>query len=61
MQDDGFDMVAWLHEHGIAVTAWTPDYRGPESLRSLDRLIAAGIDRITTNTIPQWVASSITM
>lgn len=57
MLDDGFDVIAWLHEHGIAVTAWTPDYQGPESVRSLDRLIAAGVDRITTNTIPQWVAA----
>ncbi len=58
MQDDGFDAVGWLHEHSIAVTAWTPDYRGLDSLTSLDRLIATGVDRITTNTIPQWLAAT---
>jgi glycerophosphoryl diester phosphodiesterase len=58
MLDDGFDVVAWLHEHSIAVTAWTPDYRNAKSLDVLDKLMAAGVDRITTNTIPAWEAAA---
>ncbi|MBI5287422.1 MAG: hypothetical protein HY873_00450 [Chloroflexi bacterium] len=58
MLDDGFDVAALLHERGIDVTAWTPDYRGPESLVALDRLMAAGVDRITTNTIPAWTEAA---
>jgi glycerophosphoryl diester phosphodiesterase len=54
MLDDGYDVIAFLHEQGIGVTAWTPDYRGPDSLRILDRLAAAGVDRITTNTTNAW-------
>jgi glycerophosphoryl diester phosphodiesterase len=57
MQDDGFDVIGWLHERGIAATAWTPDYRDGDSVRDLRRLIDAGIDRITTNTIPAWLAA----
>ncbi len=55
MVDDGFDVCAWFHERDIDVTAWTPDYRGPESLAALERLVVAGVDRITTNTIPAWL------
>ena len=57
MLGDAFDVAAWLHERNIELTAWTPDYRGPDSLAILDRLIAAGVDRITTNTIPAWLAA----
>ena len=60
MLDDGFDLMAWLHERHIAVTAWTPDYKGEKSLAALDRLLAAGVDRITTNTIPAWQAAAAT-
>ncbi|MEK7693321.1 MAG: glycerophosphodiester phosphodiesterase family protein, partial [Chloroflexota bacterium] len=55
MLGDGFNAAAWLHERGIDVTAWTPDYRGPDSLRPIERLIDAGVARITTNTAPAWV------
>lgn len=55
MLGDGFNAAAWLHERAIDLTAWTPDYRGPDSLRPIERLIAAGVDRITTNTAPAWV------
>lgn len=58
MLDDGFDVVAWLHDRHIQVTAWTVDYRNDASLRILDRLLAAGVDRITTNTIPQWESAT---
>jgi glycerophosphoryl diester phosphodiesterase len=54
MLDDGFNPVAWLHERGIAVTAWTPDCHGHESLRTLARLANAGVDRVTTNTVRAW-------
>ena len=57
MLDDGFDAVAWLHDHEIEVTAWTPDYHDDTSLVVLDRLLAAGVDRITTNTTPAWQAA----
>jgi len=57
MLDDGFNAAAWLHERAIDVTAWTPDYSGPDSLRPIERLIDAGVDRITTNTAPAWVAA----
>lgn len=55
MLDDGFDATAWLHEHGQDVTAWTVDYVNRDSMRVLRRLVAVGVDRITTNTIPAWV------
>jgi hypothetical protein len=55
MLDDGFNVAAWLHERDIAANIWTPDYHGEESVRLLERLIASGIDRVTTNTAPAWV------
>jgi glycerophosphoryl diester phosphodiesterase len=54
MLDDGFNAAAWLHARGIAANAWTADYAGPESVEGMRRLVAAGIDRITTNTAPAW-------
>lgn len=57
MHDDGFDVTAWLHDRNIEVTAWTPDYVGEASLAVMDRLLAAGVDRVTTNTIPAWQAA----
>ena len=44
-----------LHARGIDANIWTPDCHGEESVRVLERLISAGIDRITTNTAPAWV------
>jgi glycerophosphoryl diester phosphodiesterase len=55
MLDDGFDVTEWLHARGIGANVWTADYAGPESLEGLRRLVAAGIDRITTNTAPAWI------
>lgn len=55
MLEDGFNAADWLHERGIGANAWTCDYRGPESLRWMERLVAAGVDRITTNTAPAWI------
>jgi glycerophosphoryl diester phosphodiesterase len=55
MLGDGFNAAAWLHERAIDVTVWTPDYAGPDSVRRIEQLIDAGVDRITTNTAPAWV------
>jgi len=54
MLDDGFNVAGWLHARGIGANAWTPDHHGPESVHWIERLIDAGIDRITTNTAPAW-------
>ena len=53
---DGAQLPALLHERGIAVSAWTLDYDGPESLATLERLAAIGVDRVTTNTARQFMA-----
>jgi glycerophosphoryl diester phosphodiesterase len=55
MLDDGFNVAEWLHARGVQANAWTPDYHRGESKRWMERLAAAGIDRVTTNTAPQWV------
>ncbi|WP_329137135.1 glycerophosphodiester phosphodiesterase [Streptomyces sp. NBC_01476] len=36
--------VAWTHDHGFLAAAWTADWG-----RSMSRLLAAGVDAITTN------------
>jgi hypothetical protein len=54
MLDDGFDVAAFLGEHGIQPNVWTLDYRSAESSQILDRLRAIGIRRITTNTRAAW-------
>jgi glycerophosphoryl diester phosphodiesterase len=55
MLDDGFNVAEWLHERNVQANAWTPDYHGAESCRWVQRLAAAGIDRITTNTATRWM------
>jgi len=57
MLDDSFNVADWLHTRGIGANVWTPDYHGPESRRWIERLVDAGIDRITTNTAPAWTAA----
>ncbi|TAK63332.1 MAG: hypothetical protein EPO22_06655 [Dehalococcoidia bacterium] len=54
MLGDGFNPVAWLHERGIGANAWTADYP-VATIPMIERLIEAGIERITTNTAPAWV------
>jgi glycerophosphoryl diester phosphodiesterase len=54
MLDDGFDVVAWLHERGLGANVWTLDQHGPSSVIATERLLDAGIDRVTTNTAPAW-------
>jgi hypothetical protein len=57
MLDDGFDPVAWLRARGIGANAWTADYPDGATVAMIERLIDAGIERITTNTAPAWVAA----
>ncbi|MFE1950585.1 glycerophosphodiester phosphodiesterase [Streptomyces sp. NPDC059524] len=40
------DLVARVHHDGLLVSAWTPDTR-----RSMRKLLAAGVDSITTNRV----------
>jgi glycerophosphoryl diester phosphodiesterase len=60
MLDDGFNPADWLHQHHSELTAWTVDYTGADSMRTVERLIAAGVDRITTNTPLAWVEAFAT-
>lgn len=50
--DDGFDWIAYLHNLGAEVDAWTLDAHRPERVALANRLAAAGVDRITTNNAP---------
>ncbi|MDE3095870.1 MAG: hypothetical protein KGK07_07705 [Chloroflexota bacterium] len=54
MRDDGFDAVAWLRNRGIDANVWTLDYDGEAAMRAFERLAAAGVARVTTNTTPAW-------
>ena len=47
--DDGFDWIAWLHDRGAQVTAWTLDASHAHQLDLARTLAKAGVDRITTN------------
>ncbi len=47
--DDGFDWIAWLHDRGARVAAWTLDPAHPHQLDLARTLARAGVDRITTN------------
>jgi len=46
---DGFDWIAYLHAYDAQVDAWTLDAHRPEHVALARRLIAQGVDRITTN------------
>jgi glycerophosphoryl diester phosphodiesterase len=56
--DDGadevhpFDWIAYLHARSIQVDVWTLDAGRPGHVELARRLIAAGVDRITTNDAP---------
>lgn len=54
MLDDGFNAAAFLHDRGIDANVWTLDYAGSASMAMLQQLLAAGFDRVTTNTLPAW-------
>jgi glycerophosphoryl diester phosphodiesterase len=47
--DDGFDWVAYLHDRGVEVDAWTLDAHRPKRAALARRLAAQEVDRITTN------------
>lgn len=49
MLADGFDLIAWLHLHGIQVCAWTLNPDQPHHVALAQRLIGLGVDRITTD------------
>jgi glycerophosphoryl diester phosphodiesterase len=51
--DDGFDWIGYLHERSIQVDVWTLDAGQPGHVELARRLIAAGVDRITTNDAPR--------
>jgi len=57
--DDGadevhpFDWIAYLHARSIQVDVWTLDAGWPGHVELARRLIAAGVDRITTNDAPR--------
>jgi glycerophosphoryl diester phosphodiesterase len=50
--DDGFDWIAYLHDRGAEVDAWTLDAHRSEHAALARRLAAQGVDRITTNEAP---------
>jgi glycerophosphoryl diester phosphodiesterase len=50
--DDGFDWITYLHAHDAQVDAWTLDAHRPGHVALAQRLIAQGVDRITTNNAP---------
>jgi glycerophosphoryl diester phosphodiesterase len=50
--DEGFDWIAYLHERGAQVAAWTLDPDNPEAVVLARRLAERGVDRITTNDAP---------
>lgn len=54
---DGFDWTAFLHARRALVTAWTLDAARPSDVETVQRLIAAGVDRITTNDAPALAAA----
>jgi glycerophosphoryl diester phosphodiesterase len=54
---DGFDWIAFLHGRGAQVAAWTLDPDQPHQLHLARTLVAAGVDRITTNDAPAMAAA----
>jgi glycerophosphoryl diester phosphodiesterase len=48
--DDGLDVAGTFHAHGILVVAWTLDADMPDADRVFERLAAAGVDALVTNT-----------
>ena len=47
--EDGFDWIAFLHERGVVVDAWTLDPSRTGVARLAQSLVDAGVDRITSN------------
>ncbi len=55
--EQGFDWIAYLHAQGAQVDAWTLDAHQPGHLALARRLLAATVDRITTNDAPRLAAA----
>ncbi len=54
---DGFDWIAWLHDHGIEADVWTLDAETPGHVEGARLLAGLGVDRITTNDPPALAAA----
>jgi glycerophosphoryl diester phosphodiesterase len=52
-QEDGFDWITFLHARNTPIAAWTLDAEDSEHVALAERLVAAGIDRVTTNDAPR--------
>jgi glycerophosphoryl diester phosphodiesterase len=50
--DDGFNWLSDLHSRGAQVAVWTLDADQPRQVALAQRLVALGVDRITTNDPP---------
>jgi glycerophosphoryl diester phosphodiesterase len=50
--NDGFDWIGWLHQRDLQVDGWTLDPGSDEEVQLARRLVAAGVDRITTPKAP---------
>jgi glycerophosphoryl diester phosphodiesterase len=55
--DEGFNWIAYLHAQGAEVTAWTLDPGKRGDVELAQRLVAAGVDRISTNDAPNLAAA----
>ena len=55
--EDGFDWIAYLHARSAPVDAWTLDVEKAGHVELAQRLISAGVDRITTNDAPRLAAA----
>ena len=52
--DDGVDVCGLLHDRGARVLAWTLDVDDPGAHATFERLRAAGVDLLVTNTPTGW-------
>jgi hypothetical protein len=52
--DDGVDVCGLFHQRGTRVLAWTLDADGAGAAAACDRLQAAGVDVLVTNTPTDW-------
>jgi glycerophosphoryl diester phosphodiesterase len=55
--DEGFDWIDYLHAQGAEITAWTLDSGKRGDVELAQRLVAAGVDRISTNDAPNLAAA----
>jgi glycerophosphoryl diester phosphodiesterase len=52
----GFDWIAFLHQHGSRVDAWTIDGGEPEQVALAQKLVERGVDDLTTDNPTQLAA-----